>query len=154
MASIGQRIKAAQVQAGIASVDELAEQPGRPDKFGAKTIGRVIRGDRKLQAHEAAWLAQTLRVEPNYLTDEDPEPSSADETQLDRIERRLTEIETQLNRVFHHRSQQGTEIIQTLRSVEAALAKTDGLLPGIQELLEAGQEDRSAAQQHSAHTAT
>lgn len=130
---IGQRIRAAQAQAGVASVDELAAMPGRPDKFGSKTIGRVIRGERDLQPHEAEWLAKALHVDPDYFTEDN---GTGQETQLDRIERRLTELETLLNRVFHHRSEQGNDIITRLDTIEAAITGRVGLVD--ERLLELG----------------
>lgn len=87
MATVGQRIKAAQAQAGIPSVEQLAEMPGRPSRFGAKTIGRVIRGERPLEQYEAAWLAETLGVDASYFAE-----TPTGETQLDRIEAQQAQI--------------------------------------------------------------
>lgn len=106
MATVGQRIKVAQAQKGI-SVPQIAAQAGRPARFGAKTIGRVIRGQRELQPHEADWLGRVLGVPAEFFFVEAPAPGSTEDRTL-----------------------------AVLESVEALLQKQNGLLSRQSKILE------------------
>jgi transcriptional regulator with XRE-family HTH domain len=102
MATVGQRIKSAQAQAGGMSVAQIAAEKGRPARFSAKTLGRVIRGERALEPHEADWLAKVLRVSPSYFFEDPPAPTI--EGELGGI---LRDIKAQLKRQ--------TEVLEEIR---------------------------------------
>jgi transcriptional regulator with XRE-family HTH domain len=114
MATVGQRIKAAQAQAGGITVTEIASKPGRPTKFSAKTLGRVIQGKRTLEPHEAEWLAGALGVEPDFFFADEPAP----EPLLERIEQRVADL------LAAH----GARVEALLRDQERRLKAQDGLL--------------------------
>lgn len=144
MATVGQRIKAAQARAGM-SVAQIAAEDGRPARFSAKTIGRVVRGERDLEPHEADWLAKVLHV-PVDTFFQDPPPLPDDAERLDRVEMQLDDIVTRLA----HLEEMVTEGLEQLE--RALNARTDALLPGIRELLEVAQATQAAAQTQTAGT--
>jgi transcriptional regulator with XRE-family HTH domain len=110
MATVGQRIKSAQAQAGGMSVAQIASEKGRPARFSAKTIGRVIRGERALEPHEAEWLAKVLHVTPSYFFEDPPAPTIEGELALI-----LREIKDQLGRQ--------TEVLEEIRGHAKAAQK-------------------------------
>lgn len=149
---IGDQLKAARKLKGVKTTRVLADRINQPG-FGEKVIGQIERNQRRVRDHEIAWLSDALQVPAAYLT-EAPHAPISEETQLDRIERRLDDLANTLRSVSEHRAEQATDIISRLEQLEQALsARTDALLPGVRELLQEAQAARDEEPSQTAHTA-
>jgi transcriptional regulator with XRE-family HTH domain len=76
---VGRRVRAARLAAGFKQRKPVTDLAG-VSRFGDATLGKVERGERMLQPHEADALARVLHVDPAAFYEQ---PATA---QLDRIE--------------------------------------------------------------------
>jgi transcriptional regulator with XRE-family HTH domain len=82
--SVGRRLIAARQMAGITR-EELAALIATP-KLGYQTIGKIERGERRLERHEAPLFARALDVPVEFFYED------VSDSQLDRIERHLADL--------------------------------------------------------------
>ena len=85
---VGARVAAARKMAGITKQGELAKRINTA-KLGAKNIGKIERGERALEEHEAPLFAAALGVPVEFFYEDAGEAGAL--PQLDRIEARLDE---------------------------------------------------------------
>lgn len=170
----GQRIKARREKlrltqpAVVDLVEQLAyELPDghalHPDIAGKAPL--TLRGYQQYERgggivwEKAKLLATALRMEADELMNgEKPEtpdlfPFGDNEALLHAVYERLGRLEKRLEEVIGQRTKQTTDIIQRLADLENALsARTDALLPGIQELLAAAEESRHVGPAQTSRT--
>lgn len=105
------RLRAARVLAGVETREELAERVNLA-KLGAKTIGKIERGERALEEHEIPPIADALGIPVSFFTD-GPGASDARKAfqQLDRIETAVAEFQAWAERAVDRIIQDRTEAI-------------------------------------------
>jgi len=122
---VGRRVAAARKRAGIKTRKELATLAAIP-KLGAANIGKIERGERTLERHEALPLARALEVPVAFFYENEP----ADEVveSLARLESRISGLESKLDNALVERAAHA-------QNVEKLLAEQSQLLATIRTLL-------------------
>lgn len=157
-ASVGRRVAAARRASGYETRDALTGELELPN-FGAGTLGRVERGERHLFPHEAEAIARALAVDVSSFY---AEPQT--DTQLDRIERALAELQQRAQEAHEEREaimvllDQQEQVLRDLTRVAGQLpsdARLDVLNEEIDQLVaarEAAEAERDASSTRSAGT--
>jgi transcriptional regulator with XRE-family HTH domain len=132
-ATIGRRLTAARQIAGLTR-DQLAARIDT-GKLGYQTIGKIERGERRLERHEAPMFAAALDVSPEffYATDE---PAASD---ID-----LSGLEAQLAKINNHLAGMETRRADAFADLYARVQRNERMLEEILNLLRTGRDGDAA----------